>query len=234
MSANFTLPHPDLTRDRLQLLGTWMVETWTTTKRDHRPDDGDGKLTKGVRFFERMIYRLREKAKTVPWLRLLVNSAHLVLSAGAVPLRFYRGKIRVLKSRYRERRDLERDAHQMAFGWRQEEMDTCYRLVLEEINSPASEDATKEVEQDAGAVRVALVRYSLATNKAIEAVDLRTFESIDVTKYGLPIARTLVLPGVATSPENVTRVLPPTTVVKKASVSVKRKPKQGTGSDGSG
>lgn len=225
--------HSDLSRERLLLLGEVALEVWDGSVRDHREDADDGPLVLGVRFFERMLARLRRMALEHPWMRVIEKGMHFVFSAGAVPLRVYRGTVRILKKRYRARNPQEVQAHTLAFAFMKEELETCYRLVVEEIRPEKGKGIDADGKRTRSA-RVVLVKYAVATGSPLDALDLKTLLPI-----GLPTKVGNLYPPTKASNDaargaRVKPMQPPQVEMPKPSVGMKKKgaKKKGTGSDG--
>lgn len=227
----FIAPHPDLTRDRLALLGRIILDVWASVVRDHNPDAGDGEMVFGVQIFERCLNKVRAAAlaNDDAWLRSLVDRLHYVFTVGEVPLRVFKGKVSKLKGRYRRRSAVEHDAHQGAFKLHKDADDVCFRVVIEETTSAA--EAGKTTSKPSRTARVALVKYSLKTGSPLEAWDLATFEAIVVpVQLDLPLERET--PERAKSaPKKPESIMPPGVIVKKPRVRARKKPKEGSGTD---
>lgn len=166
--------HPDLAPERLQFIGRIILEIWEGAAADQKWEAGDGPLTMGVRFFERLLARIRELSRTIPWLRVIERGMHFVFAFGAIPLRALRGKVKVLKPRYAKRNDAELLACKLAFPGLQEELDYCYRIVLELL--PTDEkDAAGRVKYKP---RVLLAKYHVEAGTADDVVDMLSLEQV--------------------------------------------------------
>lgn len=223
---NFQPPHPDLTPERLTSLATLILDVWNSTVEDHKEEAGDGELVFGVRLFERCLNRIRRAATTAKsdkaWLRSLVDRLHYVFTVGEVPLRFFRGYVRNLKLRYRQRREEEQHAHQIAFQWAERSNEFCFRIVIEETTPKAKATATNHKPQRTA--RIVLVKYSLSTNEPLDAWDMQTFEQIVVPQQAqIPFEK-----GPSGTAKKTSRMLPSEVEVKMPRIHVK-KPKKGTG-----
>ncbi|HEV7764605.1 MAG TPA: hypothetical protein VGQ76_06365 [Thermoanaerobaculia bacterium] len=112
--------HPDLTEERLCIIGNIFRDRRHTAVLRHLPEEGDSNWVLGCRCWEWIRVRI-EKDAAGPykdWLSIIEDGrggAHFVFGVGSVPVRFYRGDPNDPPSKIVECSAIELDAFQSAF-----------------------------------------------------------------------------------------------------------------------
>ncbi len=86
--------HPDLTEERLTIIGQLLFRARSNAVLRYNEDIGDDGWTLGCSAFQFCRFEIIKAALSgeYPWLTVTDQSKHLIFHVGAVPVRFYRGE----------------------------------------------------------------------------------------------------------------------------------------------
>lgn len=85
--------HPDLTQDRLMLVGSWIAQGRHDAVDTHRPDIGGNAWTLGTNAYAYGKFRIEQahEAAQHDWLGIVDKSNQFIFKIGDVPVRFFKG-----------------------------------------------------------------------------------------------------------------------------------------------
>lgn len=136
--------HPELTEERLLVIGRIFSRTRKEALELYDPASGDGLWSLECRIYERTINSFLLAARKHPWLRCIKRNLYFVLLVGGVPIRFKRKDFESAATMDIRLFEEEIIAHQLAFdydpsGWywrvfiETDENRDILRLVLAQI-----------------------------------------------------------------------------------------------------
>lgn len=115
--------HPDLTADRLAMVGKLLAEVRGEALQEFDPARGDRAWGYGCKVYERCCARIEQAATMVDWLEIIEPPLHFVFAIGRVPIRFYHGLPESPRLNSLWRNPPELDQHQEAFAFLDQEDD---------------------------------------------------------------------------------------------------------------
>jgi hypothetical protein len=134
--------HPDLSRDRLQLIAEVLRHVRTATIPLHDPGGGDTPWILGCRIYGRSADILHRTGPQLwDWFRVIKPPLEFVFTVGDVPMRFCRDDPDYPDAQHLRVTEVEAEQHELAFG--DNSVDLIWRIVVEA--NPAGEAETVAV-----------------------------------------------------------------------------------------